>query len=298
MATCRPGLLYITLTTKIMKTILVPCDFSKTALNAFSFALDVAERSEAVIHLVHVIDVPAVYDAAFVPAIPVDTTLYNDLEAKAEEEFRKIIDKHRSSGIHMETKLAYGVPETALLDYIQTAGIDVVIMGSHGARGLRELLIGSTAEKIIRHASVPVMVIKDKFLGSVRNIAFPNTLEPTLQDDLVGKVKTLQAFFKATLHLVYINTPVNFLDDSVTHERLNRFAQQHHLANYTLNVYNHADVEEGINQFVRETDAELIVMGTHGRTGLAHIVNGSLAEAVANHTDRIIWTYTLKPDQG
>lgn len=277
-----------------MKTILVPCDFSKTALNAFSFALDVAERSEAVIHLVHVIDVPVVYDAAFVPAVPADATLYNDLEAKAEEEFRKIIDKHRSSGIRIEAKLAYGEPETSLLEYIRTAGIDVVIMGSHGARGLRELLIGSTAEKIIRHATVPVMVIKDKFLGTVRNIAFPNTLEPTLQDDLIRKVKELQEFFRATLHLVYINTPVNFLDDSVTHERLNRFAQQHHLTNYTLNVYNHADVEEGINQFVRETDAELIAMGTHGRTGLAHIVNGSLAEAVANHTDRIIWTSTLK----
>ncbi|MBT1687797.1 universal stress protein [Dawidia soli] len=277
-----------------MKTILVPCDFSKTALNAFSFALDVAERSEAVIHLVHVIDVPAVYDAAFVPAIPPDSTVYTELEAKAEEEFRKIIDKHRSSGIHIEARLAYGAPEASLLEYIQAAGIDVVIMGSHGARGLRELLIGSTAEKIIRHAAVPVMVIKDKFLGNVRNIAFPNTLEPTLQDDLMRKVKALQEFFRATLHLVYINTPANFLDDSVTHERLNRFAQQHQLANYTLNVYNHADVEEGINQFVRETDAELIAMGTHGRTGLAHIVNGSLAEAVANHTDRIVWTYTLK----
>lgn len=277
-----------------MKTILVPCDFSQTALHAFSFALDVAERSEAVIHLVHVIDVPTVYDAAFVPAAPIDTTLYNDLEARAEEEFRKIIDKHRSSGIHIQASLAYGAPETSLLEYIQAAGIDVVIMGSHGARGLRELLIGSTAEKIIRHASVPVMVIKDKFLGNVRNIAFPNTLEPTLQGDLVQKVKALQEFFRATLHLVYINTPVNFLDDSVTHERLARFAQQHGLSNYTLNVYNHADLEEGINQFVRETDAELIAMGTHGRTGLAHIVNGSLAEAVANHTDRIIWTYTLK----
>jgi nucleotide-binding universal stress UspA family protein len=277
-----------------MKTILVPCDFSQTALHAFSFALDVAERSEAVIHLVHVIDVPTVYDAAFVPAAPIDTILYSALEAKAEEEFRKIIDKHRSSGIHIEAKLTYGAPETALLDYIQAVGVDVVIMGSHGARGLRELLIGSTAEKIIRHASVPVMVIKDKFLGNVRNIAFPNTLEPTLQDDLVRRVKALQEFFQATLHLVYINTPVNFLDDLVTHERLERFAQQHQLANYTLNVYNHADLEEGINQFVRETDAELIAMGTHGRTGLAHIVNGSLAEAIANHTDRIIWTYTLQ----
>jgi nucleotide-binding universal stress UspA family protein len=277
-----------------MKTVLVPCDFSQTALNAFSFALDVAERSEAVIHLVHVIDVPTVYDAAFVPAMPVDTTVYNDLEAKAGEEFRKIIDKHRSSGIHMEAKLAYGSPEKVLLDYIQTAGIDVVIMGSHGARGLRELLIGSTAEKIIRHATVPVMVIKDTFLGSVRNIAFPNTLEPTLQEDLVSNVKALQEFFQATLHLVYINTPANFLDDSVTYDRLNRFVQQHHLTNYTLNVYNHADVEEGIHQFVRETGAELIAMGTHGRTGLAHFVHGSLAEAVANHTDRIIWTYTLQ----
>jgi hypothetical protein len=77
----------------------------------------------------------------------------------------------------------------------------------------REFFIGSNAEKIVRQADVPVLVLKDEYKGPIKNIVFPNTLETEDQEDLVQKIKALQHFFKAHLHIVWINTPVNFTTD-------------------------------------------------------------------------------------
>jgi nucleotide-binding universal stress UspA family protein len=167
-------------------------------------------------------------------------------------------------------------------------------MGSHGASGLKEILIGSNAEKIVRRSPVPVLVVKNYFAGKVTNIVFPNTLETERQEELVMKVKALQALFNAKLHIVYINTPLNFTSDKVTLARLQAFAHRFMIKDYTINVYNHGDEQEGINLFARKVNAELIAMGTHGRKGIAHLVNGSLAEDVTNHADSLVWTYTMK----
>lgn len=167
-------------------------------------------------------------------------------------------------------------------------------MGSHGASGLREFFIGSNAEKIVRNSSIPVLVLKDYFKGPIKNIVFPNTLETEKQEDLTMKVKALQNFFKAQLHIVWINTPLNFTSDTITYERLNAFAKRFMLKDYTINIFNHPDEEKGILEFTRSVKGNLIAMGTHGRKGIAHLLNGSLAEDVVNHTKSLIWTYSLK----
>ncbi len=177
---------------------------------------------------------------------------------------------------------------------IVAQSIDIVIMGSHGASGLREYFIGSNAEKIIRKSPVPVVVTKDYYEGPIKNIVFPNSLEEENQAELVARVKELQKFFKAHLHLVWINTPLNFSSDAVTHQRLETFAKHFALKDYSINIYNHSNEEEGIIQFTKSVKGDIIAMGTHGRKGITHLLNGSIAEDVANHTDSLIWTYTMK----
>jgi K+-sensing histidine kinase KdpD len=108
------------------------------------------------------------------------------------------------------------------------------------------------------------------------------------------KVKALQNFFKARLHVVWINTPLNFTSDTVTHSRLEAFAKRFMLKDYTINVFNHTDGEQGILEFARSVDGDLIAMGTHGRVGISHFIYGSLAETVVNHNKGLVWTYSMK----
>jgi nucleotide-binding universal stress UspA family protein len=123
---------------------------------------------------------------------------------------------------------------------------------------------------------------------------FPNTLAIDQQEDLVMNVKDLQHFFDATLHIVWINTPANFTSDVVTHKRMKAFAERHTLRKYTINIFNHFSEDEGIIEFTRMINGDMIAMGTHGHRGVSHALSGSIAEDVVNHTEHLIWTYTLK----
>ncbi|MEX1240894.1 MAG: universal stress protein [Cyclobacteriaceae bacterium] len=277
-----------------MKKILVPCDFSKPAINAFRFAMDIARKSKGVVYLINVIELPAIHDPIIMPVMTFEKGFMKELKEKATSEFEKIITRYKPDGVTVKTDVLFGGPARMITEAVKKKSIDMIIMGSHGASGLREYFIGSNAEKVVRNSRVPVLVIKNYYKGAIKNIVFPNTLETEKQQDLIRKVKELQAFFKATVHIVYVNTPTNFTSDNITIERLKQFAKQFQFRNYTLNVYNYPFEESGVIHFTGGIKGDLIAMGTHGRKGLAHFLNGSLAEDIVNHANSPIWTYVSK----
>lgn len=278
-----------------MKNILVPCDFSEQSVNAFRFALDVARQSKGKVHLVHVIELPVVHDSVFMPVLSFEEVFIKELKEKAEKEFSKLTGKYGDDTVKVTHHVLFGSTFRMLADYINTEHIDLVIMGTKGATGAREILVGSNTEKVVRRSPVPVIAVK-KYVApdTIKNIVFPNTLDTEKQENLVTKVKALQDFFKAKLHIVWINTPTNFTPDRVTVQRLEAFAKRFMFKNYTVNVYNDPYEEAGIINFTHSINADMIAMGTHGRKGLAHVLAGSIAEEVVNHVDCPIWTYSLK----
>lgn len=279
-----------------MKKILVPCDFSTPAVNAYRFALDIAAQSKGTIHLLHVIELPVLHDTVIMPVLNFEQELLKDLKQNAETQFKKIADKYKSGDVKVTSTIQFGSVFRVVEDFIKKESIDLVLMGSHGATGAREFLIGSNAEKMVRKSPVPVLVMKDHYKGPIKNIVFPNTMDTENQEDLVMNVKALQYFFKAHLHLVWINTPLNFTSDTITHERLKAFAKRFMLKDFTISIFNHTDEERGIIEFSNSIKGDLIAMGTHGRKGISHLVNGSLAEDVVNHYKGLVWTYSLKND--
>lgn len=184
-----------------MKKILVPFDFSKPAINAYRFALDVAAQAKGSIQLIHVIELPVLQNAGITSILDFEEQLLIELKEKATMKFKKITVKYKSEGVNVKWTVAFGVLSRTIPDLINDQ-YDLVIMGSHGASGFREYLIGSNTEKIIRKSSVPVLTIKHFFQGVIKNIVFPNILDTEDQEDLVMKVKALQHFFKAQLHIV------------------------------------------------------------------------------------------------
>jgi nucleotide-binding universal stress UspA family protein len=277
-----------------MQNILVPCDFSKPATSAYRFALDIAAQSKGTVHLLYVIELPVLHDTMLMPVLDFEAQFLSDMEKHAEKKFAKLTGKYEAAKVKVITKTAFGSVSLLIQDYIEKQSIDLVLMGSHGASGARELFIGSNAERMVRKSPVPVLVMKDYYKGAIKNIVFPNTLETEDQEDLVMKVKSLQHFFKAHLHLVWINTPLNFTSDTVTNERLEAFAKRFMLKDYTISVFNHTDEESGILEFTNAVKGDLIAMGTHGRKGISHLINGSLAEDIVNHNKGLVWTYSIK----
>jgi nucleotide-binding universal stress UspA family protein len=277
--------------TLIMKRILVPCDFSKPAIDAYRFALDLAVQSKGAVHLLHVIELPVLHDSVLMPVLNFEEALLKELKQKTEDQFRTIADKYKADDVKVQFKVEFGAVSRIVLDYVEKNSMDLIVMGSHGAAGLREIFIGSNAERIVRTSIVPVLVAKKYYKGPVKNIVFPNALDIEDQESLVQGVKQVQNFFKAHLQLVWINTPLNFASDTVTRGRMATFAKRFMLKNYSINIFNHRNEEAGIIEFTNFVKGDLIAIGTHGRTGLSHLLNGSLAEDVVNHNKGLVWTY-------
>lgn len=277
-----------------MKKLLVPCDFSTPSLHAFQFALDAAAQSNGTVHVLHVIELPVLHDTTLMPVLSFEKDLMDELKQKATLEFGIIEKKYNKNNVKVITEVRFGKISEIIRQYSHDETIDCIIMGSHGAQGMREFFIGSNAEKIVRLSSVPVLVIKGAYKGPIKNIVFPNTLQTENQEDLVMRIKALQHFFNAHLHIVWINTPLNFATDTDTRDRLDKFANRYQFKNYTINIYNHVNPEDGIIDFANTIDAELIAMGTHGRKGLSHVMYGSLTESLVNHTNKLVWSYVLK----
>lgn len=276
-----------------MKKILVPCDFSKPAINAFRVALDVAGQSNGKIYLMNVLELPVIHDTLLTPVATFKQDFLSGWKENIITELNSLIAKYKTD-VKIIPCAEVGSPAQVIKEFCEENSIDIVIMGSHGANGFREFLIGSTAEKVVRYSPVPVLVIKQYYKGPIKHIVFPNTLETEGQQDLTMKVKALQAFFKATVHIVFINTPSNFTADIVTSPRLKAFVRHFMFKDYTINIYNDQYEEDGIMNFTKSIKGNLIAMGTHARKGIPHMINGSVAENVVNHTDTPIWTYASK----
>ena len=277
-----------------MKKILVPCDFSKPSVNAFRVALDVAIRTKGSIELLHVIELPVLHDTTLAPVLSFEEALLKELKAKATLSFGKMTEKYNTEGVKVESTIEFGGVGKMIIDHIHANSIDTVILGSHGATGFREYFIGSNAERIVRRSPVPVLIVKEYQKGGIKNIVFPNNLDLEDQDDLIQKINAIQNYFGAQLHIVWVNTPLNFTSDVITRQRLEEFAKYFALKNYTLNIFNHPTGNDGIVEFAKIAKADMIAMGTHGRKGFGHWLNGSLAEDVVNHYKGLVWTYSLK----
>lgn len=277
-----------------MKKILVPCDFSEQAINAFRLALEISTESKGEVHLLNVVELPVLHDSMLMPVLTFEQALLEELRTKADKQFGKLIKKYAKENQKVISLIQFGGTSTMIINYIKDNNIDLVVMGSKGASGVKEVLVGSNAEKIVRSSPAPVLVVK-KYVkaSSIRNIVFPNTLQQD-QEDLTMKIKALQNFFKARLHVVFVNTPSNFTRDVITRKKLNDFAKRFLLKDVTLNIYNDPFEESGVITFAHEIKADMIVMGTHGRKGVRHILSGSVAEDVVNHVDCPIWTYSIK----
>ncbi len=276
-----------------MKNLLVPCDFSKPAGNAFRIALDLAAKSKGTVHLLNVIELPAIHDPIFMPVIAMEKEFMKELQEKTNKQFDRLVTRYTAKGATVKTHTVFGAPSRMIVDFARKKSIDTIVMGTHGASGLREYFIGSNAEKIVRLARVPVLITRNYSKRPIKNIVFPNNLDTENQGALIDKVKELQAFFKAKIHIVYVNTPINFTADNITMERLKQFARRFGFKNYTLNIYNYPFEESGILHFTESIKGDLIAMGTHGRKGIERLLNGSLAEDVVNHAKLPIWTYTI-----
>jgi nucleotide-binding universal stress UspA family protein len=226
--------------------------------------------------------------------LDLDQQFLETLYANAEEKCNEFLKKYENGGCGITKKIKVGSAFYFITEEINEDETDLVIMGSKGASGFEEVLIGSNTEKVVRHAKCPVITVKTKInIENVNDIVFATSFKEE-DSHVAEELMKLQEVFNAKMHLVRVNTPNNFETTRKVMERAGNFVKQNNISNYTINIYNDKVEEDGIIFFAQDIGADLIAIATHGHTGLVHLLSGSIAEDVVNHAKRPVWTFRLK----
>jgi nucleotide-binding universal stress UspA family protein len=286
-----------------MKTILVPTDFSPQAENAIDLAIQIAKHAQDVkIKILHVIESEtgvAFSDTADAGFVNMEHQLFmaqylEKREKKLKEDMFSLAAQDRFVGLEVGTDIEVGNPFQSISKAIANHQADLLIMGTQGASGMEEVLIGSNTEKVVRNANCPVITLKQHVnIDDIKDIV----VATDLKDDhsvMIGELQKLQKFTGAKLHFLKVNTPNHFHTNRFVNGEFAKFEEKYKLTNYTVNIYNDATEEDGVIYFAEDIGASMIALGTHGRTGLLHLLSGSIAEDLVNHSKIPVWTLSLK----
>jgi nucleotide-binding universal stress UspA family protein len=278
-----------------MKKILVPVDFSAEAESALQTAIKIAKKIKAEIHLLHIVE--SAHSQSFsVTGTYIQHDPMNDLYMKklieiSKEKLAEISNKPELYDLDVVSHLKVGNVYQNISETITSFEIDLIVMGTQGASGLEEVIIGSNTEKVVRTAKCPVLTVK-KFNQNfeLRNLVFATDLQ-NVAPEFIAKLNQWQKLFGFTIHLVYVNTPGSFRTSNFVDAKLEDFSKRYLIENATFNIYNALDEEEGIRDFAKKVNADLIAMTTHGRKGFANMMWGSISEDMVNQSPIPVLTF-------
>lgn len=270
-----------------MQHILIPTDFSQEAHNALEVAIQVAQRTGGHLTLLHVVDSPPVSTMVTTGGLSGDTERHGvfmvQLLQRTKRRMHELMAEmaRTAPDVVIVDRIATGTVNEAVLDAIREQHFDLVVVGSHEHAPAWHLFTpDSLAEHLVRLAPCPVLTVKHPAPHfEVRSIVFAsdfsaeaNRMAPTLR-------QLCAAFPEATLHLLDVVTSPDGYTAAIDH--MHAFANRHQLAPYEPDVYNAPQVRTGIPRYVEEAHPDLVVMLTHGHTGLRHLLNDNIAETVA-----------------
>jgi len=303
--------------------LLVPTDFSVHADAALDHAVLLADRFDATLHLLHVVNDPGAGLYGLGDAEVQIDRLRKEAEAKARE---RLDDMAPDPGVVEVRSAVAQRPNLDVADAIQeyVAGhpIDFVVMGTHGRRGLGRLVLGSVANRLIRRTACPVLTVRKKGEdgGEVPSVEYENLLAPIDFSDhsrtALGLCKEIAGRYRATQHLLFIaekrvlptfsdtgipGVGVVEMDPEIVAnaegalEQLDRTMGGPEVASaYHVEK---GDVAQVIIDFAEMNEIDLIVMATRGLTGIDRFVLGSNTERVVRAAPCPVLTVPPSPDE-
>jgi nucleotide-binding universal stress UspA family protein len=279
----------------MMNKILVPVDFSEHSEYALEVAAQIATQKNAELIVVHMLGL--------------SETVVNNDESQgvreaifymklAEKRFAEFLDKDYLKDLKVTEMVHNYRVFREINDVALKVEADLIVMGSHGSSGFSEVFVGSNTEKVVRSSEIPVLVIKRRRKNfQFENVVFGCDFD-TDNIEAYRKAMKLCKAFDASVHLLYVNLPAErFRSTAQMEERVRAFLDEADNGDYKNleNVIYRDDytVELGIYSFSEKINADLIIVSTHGRRGLAHFFFGSVGEDVANHAETPVLTFRI-----
>ena len=276
--------------------ILVALDFSKESLHGLESACTLCSEKKGEVVVVHVVEgipAPSLNVAGELAKGSRERDIYVKLLVdRTKEQLGALIVDEKYRAVRMSYRLEIGKVFDKLHELIEREAPDLLVMGSKGAEGLGEFFVGSNAEKMSKFAPCPLIVVKSfADFTKMKNIVYPTDFRDE-QKNIVEHIKYIQGLLGAHLHLVKVFEPVLVTDEDVM-QRVVDFIRKYELTESTPAVWHHHDEEEGILEFASSIEADMVLMGTHGRRGIASLLGGNISQHLINHAKIPVCTVRL-----
>jgi nucleotide-binding universal stress UspA family protein len=282
--------------------ILLATDFSRWAEGAEWYACSLASSWGATLTVISVLEFPPGMN----PDYPVNRLYLAELMKETTKGLVDMRSRIMTRGIPVQTRITNGIPSQEVLAAAEADDVDLIVVGTRGKTGLEHVLLGSTAERIIRTAPCPVLAVRGEayhtgeaggrppdYPIALERILVPIDFSDCSLDALEYAVLVAQRA-KASIRLLHVLEPVSYgLDFTLSHtakreeirERI--MARMHALVAAVESSGVTADVQvrgglpaDSVLEAADDQPANLTIMGTHGRRGLSHTMWGSVAESV------------------
>lgn len=289
--------------TAIFENVLVPLDGSAPSLTALDYGLALA-RAGAHLRVVHVVDESrlvaetAAAETGFDP-----TNLLNALEEQARAIIGLATLRSRAAGVESAAEIVHAHPVWAILDASKRSGCDLIVMGTHARSGLTRAFLGSTTEGVLRMSETPVLTVRAG-IGKGEDELFRRAvvavddsapaeaalgLAARLAISMNTEVVVGHAIDTRHLHDMaaqYGYDPKPILDDWYADARtlIKPLLLKVGLATSTEPTIVEGNPASAILQLAQDQKADVIVVGSHGRSGLARLILGSVAEGVVRRS--------------
>lgn len=265
--------------------ILCPTDFSTVAHYAFDAACLLAKKLDAELHLFHnteaIRELDQEYDEeAYAP-------LQHSIDSTAEKRLALLKETARSRKVPVDTHLYSGKFLENIQRLVKEVSFDFVVMGSHGASGKKEWLIGSNAQKVIRKIHTNVLIVKEPLARMyLEKAVFATGLLPEDQKAFRKFLKLADLLNIKEVHVLSIHTSGLFNPPQIVmKEALKDFAAIAEDYPCQTHYYDDISIEAGIRHFTEENHMDLIAISNHLRHPLKRIFSGNTVEMVVNHAD-------------
>jgi nucleotide-binding universal stress UspA family protein len=266
-----------------MKNILVPTDFSPCSKDAASVAYLLAKRCNATLHLLTSLDLSPDWDIL--------SSVYNMPDNATQERIRKAeVQINELKRWYNDIPVVTICTRLSLIlcieKYRREHGIDLIVMGSHGASGKSEFFIGSNTQKVVRAVHCPVLVIKKPVEDKLewKKVVFASHFS---EDEMPAflKFKDFIKHFVPEVHLVAIHTSPLDVPYPVQMESMKSYVDACSPLECFAHVYQDVSIDEGVRSFANEINADLVAISNHERHPAKRLLLGSNVEMLVNHAD-------------
>ena len=301
------------------KVIMVPTDGSGFDREAIRVALRIAERSDAKVRLVRVLATGSYFGmAAMADGTAIAAELVDSERDKALSELYALAAECRAtSKADITVDLHAGPIGDVLQGYARRNEVDLIVISTHGRSGISRLSLGSVTDSLIRHTTIPILVVKPptSYLNPQLIEAFKRIVVPldgsTLAEQILPRVLELAKLEDAEITLLNVLIPQSYSQKEIVDPSLPWWDKDiSHAQSYlfriaaklrrngvavTTDIVIGENVASAIGDFAGRERADLIAIATHGRGGLARMIRGSVADAIM-HSARMSML-VFKPDQ-